>query len=266
VDFDWAQEADHVIQRADGSFIYHLANVVDDHDFAITHVIRAEEHLSNTPRQVFIAEALGYPLPAYAHLPYVAEPGSKRKLSKRKLDAYLKNPDFAEVHRHGDRPRHRARDLQPGGRRFLRAGRLPARRDRELPGAARLVAGRQDRDHDPRADDRGVHARAREPRPGQLRSRQAGRVSDAVHARAAGRREGARRAPVPREGGAPAPADRRRRAGQGRAHRRGAGGSPEGGWRRAIVSTPPTWTPGHTSCWPRAAGAWATSSTRCASR
>ena len=45
VDFEWAQEADHVIQRADGSFIYHLANVVDDRDFAITHVIRAEEHL-----------------------------------------------------------------------------------------------------------------------------------------------------------------------------------------------------------------------------
>jgi len=101
VEFEWAQEADHVVQRSDGSFIYHLASVVDDRDFAITHVIRAEEHLSNTPRQVFIAQALGYPLPAYAHLPYVAEPGSKRKLSKRKLDAYLKNPDFAKVHQHG---------------------------------------------------------------------------------------------------------------------------------------------------------------------
>ena len=137
------------------SFIYHLANVVDDHDFDITHVIRAEEHLSNTPRQVFIVQALGYPLPAYAHLPYVAEPGSKRKLSKRKLDAYLKNPDFAKVHQ----PRHAIaaamglqtsrRDLQPGDRRLLRAGRLPARRDRQLPGAARLVARRQDRDRSP---------------------------------------------------------------------------------------------------------------------
>jgi glutamyl-tRNA synthetase len=101
VEFAWREEADHVVQRADGTFIYHLANVVDDRDFGITHVIRAEEHLSNTPRQVFIAEALGIPLPAYAHLPYVAEPGSKRKLSKRKLDAYLKNPDFAKVHQHG---------------------------------------------------------------------------------------------------------------------------------------------------------------------
>jgi hypothetical protein len=50
--------------------------VVDDHDMQISHVIRAEEHLSNTPRQVFIAQQLGYELPAYAHLPYVAEPGS----------------------------------------------------------------------------------------------------------------------------------------------------------------------------------------------
>jgi glutamyl-tRNA synthetase len=101
VEFQWAQEQDHVIQRPDGSFIYHLANVVDDHDFGISHVIRAEEHLSNTPRQVFIVQSLGYPLPTYAHLPYVAEPGSKRKLSKRKLEAYLKNPDFAKVHAHG---------------------------------------------------------------------------------------------------------------------------------------------------------------------
>jgi glutamyl-tRNA synthetase len=101
VEFQWEQEADHVIQRGDGTFLYHLANVVDDFDFQISHVIRAEEHLSNTPRQVFIVQSLGYPLPAYAHLPYVAEPGSKRKLSKRKLDQYLKNPDFKKVHDHG---------------------------------------------------------------------------------------------------------------------------------------------------------------------
>ena len=82
--------------------------MVDDHDFEITHVIRAEEHLSNTPRQVFIVEALGYPLPQYAHLPFVAEPGSQNKLSKRKLDKYLKNRDFAELVR--ARPEDRRRD------------------------------------------------------------------------------------------------------------------------------------------------------------
>jgi len=101
--FDWVMEQDHVIQRADGSCIYHLANIVDDHDFEITHVIRAEEHLSNTPRQIFMVQALGYPLPQYAHLPFVAEPGSKTKLSKRKLDKYLKNKDFAKLVEHGNK-------------------------------------------------------------------------------------------------------------------------------------------------------------------
>jgi glutamyl-tRNA synthetase len=98
---EWASEQDHVIQRADGSVLYNLASVVDDYDMRITHVIRAEEHLSNTPRQIFIARGLGYPLPEYAHVPFVAEPGSKNKLSKRKIAQYLKNPDFKKVYEHG---------------------------------------------------------------------------------------------------------------------------------------------------------------------
>jgi glutamyl-tRNA synthetase len=97
----WTTEQDHVIQRADGTVLYNLANVVDDFDMKITHVIRAEEHLSNTPRQVFIIQSLGYLLPQYAHLPFVAEPGSKNKLSKRKIAQYLKNPDFKRVYEHG---------------------------------------------------------------------------------------------------------------------------------------------------------------------
>jgi glutamyl-tRNA synthetase len=101
VSFAWEREQDHVIQRADGSCLYHLASVVDDHDLEISHVIRAEEHLSNTPRQAFIALSLGYPLPTYAHLPLVAEPGSRTKLSKRKLAQYLKNADFKQVAEHG---------------------------------------------------------------------------------------------------------------------------------------------------------------------
>ncbi len=103
VEFDWAREQDHVVQRADGTCLYHLANVVDDYDFQISHVIRAEEHLSNTPRQVFILEALGYPRPVYAHLPFVAEPGSHTKLSKRKLQKYLKNRDFAAMVAHAQK-------------------------------------------------------------------------------------------------------------------------------------------------------------------
>lgn len=98
---EWASEDDHSITRSDGTALYNLANVVDDYDMKITHVIRAEEHLSNTPRQIFIAQGLGYPLPEYAHVPFVAEPGSKNKLSKRKLDQYLKNPDFKKVYEHG---------------------------------------------------------------------------------------------------------------------------------------------------------------------
>ena len=147
---DWASEQDHVIQRADGTCLYHLATVVDDHDMQISHVIRAEEHLSNTPRQVFMFEQLGYELPQFAHLPYVAEPGSKTKLSKRKLDKYLKNRDFAQLMEHGQSIaeriglRGRGRDVQPGDRRFLRAGRLSARRAAQLFAAAGLVARRQD--------------------------------------------------------------------------------------------------------------------------
>jgi glutamyl-tRNA synthetase len=101
VEFEWAQEQDHVIQRADGSCLYHLASVADDAAMEISHVIRAEEHLSNTPRQIFIFEGLDHEPPQFAHLPFVAEPGSRNKLSKRKLQKYLKNPDFAKMHEHG---------------------------------------------------------------------------------------------------------------------------------------------------------------------
>ena len=101
VQFAWSAEQDHVIQRTDGSCLYHLATVVDDHDFEITHVIRAEEHLSNTPRQVFIAQSLGWQPPHFAHVPFVAEPGSKNKLSKRKLEKYLKNNDFKRLNEKG---------------------------------------------------------------------------------------------------------------------------------------------------------------------
>lgn len=101
VEFEWSSEQDHVIQRADGTFLYHLASVVDDYDFKITHVVRAVEHLPNTPRQVFIAQSLGYALPTYAHLPYVAEPGGTAKMSKRKLDKYLKQADFKNLYEQG---------------------------------------------------------------------------------------------------------------------------------------------------------------------
>lgn len=100
VEVQWATEQDIVVQRSDGTVTYNLANVVDDHDMQITDVIRAEEHLSNTPRQIFMLEGLGYTRPKYAHVPPVAEPGSKNKLSKRKIPQYLKNADFKKVYEH----------------------------------------------------------------------------------------------------------------------------------------------------------------------
>lgn len=98
---DWATEQDHAVQRGDGSCLYHLASVVDDHDLEITHVIRGDDHLPNTPRQIFILESLGYERPQFAHLPYIAEPGGTAKISKRKLSKYLKNRDFAQLVAHG---------------------------------------------------------------------------------------------------------------------------------------------------------------------
>lgn len=73
---------DPVIARADGSPLYNFAVAVDDLDAGITHVLRGEEHLSNTPRQLLVLQALGAPPPLYAHLPLLLGPDG-RKLSKR---------------------------------------------------------------------------------------------------------------------------------------------------------------------------------------
>ena len=73
---------DPVIARADGSVLYNFAVAVDDLDAGITHVIRGEDHLSNTPKQLLVLEALGAQPPVYAHLPLLHGPDGK-KLSKR---------------------------------------------------------------------------------------------------------------------------------------------------------------------------------------
>src|ERR671934_594202 len=74
--------ADFVIARSDGSPLYNLSAAVDDHDMGVTHVIRGEDHISNTPRQMMILKALGADTPVYAHLPLLHGPDGK-KLSKR---------------------------------------------------------------------------------------------------------------------------------------------------------------------------------------
>ncbi|HEU4975773.1 MAG TPA: glutamate--tRNA ligase [Baekduia sp.] len=73
---------DPVIARADGSVLYNFAVAVDDMDAEITHVVRGEDHLSNTPKQLLVYEALGANPPAFAHLPLLHGPDGK-KLSKR---------------------------------------------------------------------------------------------------------------------------------------------------------------------------------------
>jgi glutamyl-tRNA synthetase len=77
-----SQLDDFVILRSDGSPVYHLAVVVDDHDMGITHVVRGDDHLSNTPKQILIHEALEWTIPHYAHVPLISGPDGAR-LSKR---------------------------------------------------------------------------------------------------------------------------------------------------------------------------------------
>jgi glutamyl-tRNA synthetase len=73
---------DLVILRSDGHPTYHLSVVVDDVDMAITHVVRGDDHVSNTPKQVLLYQALGAPTPQFAHVPLIMGPDKKR-LSKR---------------------------------------------------------------------------------------------------------------------------------------------------------------------------------------
>src|SRR5947207_12707024 len=89
--FDNKLIEDFAIARGDGSPVFLLANVVDDAAMGITHVIRAEEHLPNTPKQQLLWEALGFEPPIWAHVPVVVNE-KRQKLSKRRdkvaLEAY----------------------------------------------------------------------------------------------------------------------------------------------------------------------------------
>jgi glutamyl-tRNA synthetase len=82
VSFPNASMDDPVIARADGSVLYNFAVAIDDLDSRITHVVRGEDHISNTPKQLLVFEALGETPPKYAHLPLLHGPDGK-KLSKR---------------------------------------------------------------------------------------------------------------------------------------------------------------------------------------
>jgi glutamyl-tRNA synthetase len=135
---------DPVILRADGRALYNFATVVDDAAMKITHVIRAREHLSNTYPQVLFYEALGSPLPQFAHVPVVNEPAPQKgvayppgvkppnpnkKLSKREMKKFLTPDVRAKLHAVGwtDVEIDSRDDLNPATVAFYRElGYLPA--------------------------------------------------------------------------------------------------------------------------------------------
>jgi glutamyl-tRNA synthetase len=82
VEFDHRQLDDWILVRTDGTPTYNFCVVVDDVDMRISHVIRGNDHLSNTPKQVLCYEALGYPVPAFAHVSMILGP-DRARLSKR---------------------------------------------------------------------------------------------------------------------------------------------------------------------------------------
>src|SRR5688500_18606246 len=98
--FDNSTIEDFVLLRSNGTPVFLLANVVDDVEMRISHVIRAEEHLPNTPKQQMLWEALGHPPPAWAHVPVVVNE-QRKKLSKRRdkvaLEGYRDEGYLAEA-------------------------------------------------------------------------------------------------------------------------------------------------------------------------
>ena len=148
---------DLVLVRSDGRPTYNFVSPLEDALDGITHVIRGQDHVSNTPKQLRILEAIGAELPVYAHVPLLNGPDG-RKLSKR--HGAITVEDF---------PRSRATSPEAL---------------RQLPGAARLELRRPHRDHEPRGARRALHARARRQERGGLRLREARAAERPLPARA----------------------------------------------------------------------------------
>ncbi len=85
------EDEDFVIVRSDGSPTFHLVNVVDDIEMRITHVIRGEDHLSNTSKHVELFKAFGAPLPEFAHIPLILKQNGPGKMSKRDEGALVED-------------------------------------------------------------------------------------------------------------------------------------------------------------------------------
>ena len=159
IEFDPKHIEDFVVLRSDQHPTYHLSVVVDDVDMAITHVIRGDDHISNTPKHLMLFDAFGVPPPVFAHVPLILG-ADKKRLSKR----------------------HGATSVTE----YRRQGYLPER-DGELPRAAGVVAGRRPRaDVDHRAD-RELLARGDQRRQRRVQHREARLDERAVHRAAADR-------------------------------------------------------------------------------
>jgi glutamyl-tRNA synthetase len=100
IEFDTTELGDFVIAKDEETPLFHFAGAVDDFEMGVTHIIRGEDHISNTPRQILIQEALGFSRPAYSHLPLILGP-DRTKLSKRhgavSLNEYRKDGYLAEA-------------------------------------------------------------------------------------------------------------------------------------------------------------------------
>ena len=83
IEFDTTDLGDFIIAKSIEEPVFHLVVVVDDYEMGITHIIRGEDHISNTPRHILIQQALNIPIPLYAHIPLLLA-GDRSKLSKRK--------------------------------------------------------------------------------------------------------------------------------------------------------------------------------------
>ena len=89
-------DEDFVVIRASGDPVFHFVNVVDDITMGITHVIRGEDHLSNTPKHIALFAALGAPVPTYAHIPLILKTDGQGKMSKRDRGALVE--EYANRH------------------------------------------------------------------------------------------------------------------------------------------------------------------------
>lgn len=83
IEFNTKEVDDQVLMKSDGLPTYHFAVVVDDHLMEVSHIIRADEWVSSTPKQILLYNAFGWEVPVFAHVPPILAPGGKKKLSKR---------------------------------------------------------------------------------------------------------------------------------------------------------------------------------------